>query len=70
MNSWSIVGWVSTESYASVTNELVNIPLTVDRDVDGVSTEVSMEYQSRILIEGIDWHLTADAFGADEPAVL
>jgi len=45
---------VSTESYASVTNELVNIPLTVDRDVDGVSTEVSMEYQSRILIEGID----------------
>lgn len=70
MNSWSIVGWVSTESYASVTNELVNIPLTVDHDVDGVSTEVSMEYQSRILIEGIDWHLTADAFGADKPAVL
>lgn len=40
--------------YASVTNELVNSRLTVDSDVDGMPTEVLMEYQLRILIECID----------------
>jgi len=32
-----------------------------------MSTELSMECQSRVSMEGIDWHSTTDAFSTHDP---
>jgi len=58
--------WRSVDQLIWIDWKLVDSQPTVDQDVDGVS----IEYWSRILIEGIDWHLTADVFRTHDPLTL
>jgi len=58
--------WLSTvDRLICIDQKLVNSGPTGDRDVDGVS----IEYKSRVSIEGIEQHSTTDVFSTHDPSV-